>query len=221
MRRENISKAGVAKTVTAKVPKAKNKVQVYLDGEYGFSLSKKLAQEVQLNEALPEGRIQELIERDQQDAAYEQALRLLSYRPRTERELRQRYAKKALPEQAQEATLERLKSEGLVDDAAFAQMWIENRMEFRPRGAWALRSELGAKGVARELIEIALEDFDEEEAARRAANQGARRYKQLSPDLFRRRLSAYLSRRGFTYQLISPLIEQHLEGIESESEESH
>jgi regulatory protein len=203
------------------VPKAKNKVQVFLDGQYAFSLSKKLAQEVQLNETLPEDRIEELIERDRQDVAYEQALRLLSYRPRTERELRMRYAKKALPEQSQEAALDRLKSEGLVDDAAFAQSWIENRMEFRPRGAWALRSELGAKGVERELIETALEDFDEEEAARRAAHQGARRYKHLSPDLFRRRLSAYLSRRGFTYQLISPLVAQHLEGIESESEGSH
>ncbi len=211
----------MTKTVTAMVPKAKNKVQVYLDGQYAFSLSKKLAQEVQLDETLPEVRIEELIERDRQDAAYEQALRLLSHRPRTERELRMRYARKELPERTQEAALDRLKSEGLVDDAAFAQLWIENRMEFRPRGAWALRSELGAKGVERELIEIALEDFDEEEAARRAAHEGARRYTHLSPDLFRRRLSAYLSRRGFTYQLISPLVTQHLAGIESESEGSH
>ena len=211
----------MTKIVTAKVPKAKNKVQVYLDGQYAFSLSKKLAQEIQVDEALEEDRIQELIGRDRQDAAYEQALRLLSYRPRTERELRMRYAKKALPEQIQEVTLDRLKSEGLVDDAAFAQSWIENRMEFRPRGAWALRSELGAKGVERELIEIALEDFDEEEAARRAAQAGARRYKHLSPGLFRRRLSAYLSRRGFTYQMVSPLVAQHLAGIESESEGSH
>ena len=72
-----------------------------------------------------------------------------------------------------------------------------------------------------QLIEIALEDFDEEEAARRAAHKGARRYKHLSPELFRRRLSAYLSRRGFTYQMVAPLVAQHLVGIESESEESH
>jgi regulatory protein len=203
------------------VSKAKNKVQVYLDGQYAFSLSKKLAQEVQLDEALPEVRIQELIERDRQDAAYEQALRLLDLRPRTERELRIRYAKKGLSEQAQDGALERLKEEGLVDDAEFAQLWIENRMQFRPRGAWALKSELGAKGVARELIEIALEDFDEEEAARRAADEGARRYKHLSPDLFRRRLSAYLSRRGFGYQTITPLIAEHAAELKEESEGSH
>ena len=211
----------MTKTVTAMVPKARNQVHVYLDGQYAFSLSKKLAQEIQLGQALAEARVQELIERDRQDAAYAQALRLLSTRPRTERELRIRYAKKEYPEHTQEAALDRLKSEGLVDDAAFAQAWIENRMEFRPRSAWALRSELGAKGVTRELIEIALEDFDEEEAARRAAHAGARRYKHLSPELFRRRLSAYLSRRGFTYQIVTPLVAQHLVGIESESEGSH
>ncbi|MFQ5923173.1 MAG: regulatory protein RecX [Anaerolineales bacterium] len=208
----------MTKIVTAKVPKAKNRVQVYLDGQYGFSLSKKLAPEVRLDEALHEDRIQELIERDRREAAYEQALRLLSHRPRTERELRIRYAKTGLSEQVQNAAIERLKLEGLVDDAAFAQLWIENRMEFRPRGAWALRSELSLKGVARETIEDALQDFNEEEAARRAAVEGARRYKHLSPDLFRRRLSAYLSRRGFAYQIITPLVAQHLE---AESEGSH
>jgi len=203
------------------LPRAKNRVQLYLDGQSAFSLSKKVAQEVHLNEALPEARVQDLIERDRQEAAYEQALRLLSYRPRTERELRIRYMNKGLPEKVQEAAIDRLKSEGLVDDAAFAQLWIDNRLEFRPRGAWALRSELSSKGVARELIDIALENFDEEEAARRAAVEGARRYKHLSPDLFRRRLSAYLSRRGFTYQMIAPLIAQHLAGMKAESEGSH
>ena len=211
----------MTRTVTAIVPRAKSKVQVYLDGQYGFSLSKKLAQEVRLDEALDEDRIQELIERDQQEAAYEQALRLLSYRPRTERELRIRYSKVGLSEQVQEAALERLKSEGWVDDAAFTKLWIENRMEFRPRGAWALRSELSSKGVARETIEDALQDFDEEDAARRAAYQGARRYKHLSPDLFRRRLSAYLSRRGFAYPIVTPLVAQYLAGVEAESEGSH
>ncbi len=214
------SGARVTKTVTALMPRAKNRVQVYLDGQYGFSLSKKLAQEVRLDEALHEDRIQELIERDQRKAAYEQASRLLSYRPRTERELRLHYSKKGLSEQVQDAAVERLKLEGLVDDVAFARLWIENRMEFRPRGAWALRSELSSKGVARELIEIALEDYDEEDAAKRAATQGARRYKHLSPDLFRRRLSAYLSRRGFTYPMVTPLVAKHLAGIEAESEGS-
>ena len=211
----------MTKTVTAMVPKAKNKVQIYLDGQYGFSLSKVLAQEIGLDEPLQEDRIRELIERDQQLTAYKQALRLLSHRPRTERELRIRYSRKGMSEQVQEAALERLKLEGLVDDAAFTQSWIENRMEFRPRGAWALRSELRSKGVAREIIEIALQDFDEEGAAQRAAAEGARRYKHLSPDIFRRRLSAYLSRRGFAYQMVAPLVAQHLAGMEAESEGSH
>jgi regulatory protein len=196
-------------------------VQVYLDGQSSFSLSRKLAREIHPDEALNEERIQELVERDGQEAAYDQAVRLISLRPRTERELRIRYMKKGLSDPIQDAAIERLKADGLVDDAAFAQAWIENRMEFRPRGTWALRSELSSKGVARETIEITLENFDEEQAAQRAAIEGARRYKHLSPKLFRRRLSAYLSRRGFSYQLVAPLVAQHLAGIEAESEGSH
>ena len=207
--------------MTALVPRSKNKVQIYLDGKYGFSLSKKLAREVDVDQALSEARIQELIELNRQEAAYEQALRLISYRPRSERELRIRFVRKGLPEQTQDSAVQRLKAEGLIDDAAFARMWIENRMEFRPRGAWALRSELRSKGISHDQIEIALEDFDESEAARRAAEDGARRYMHLSPDLFRRRLSAYLSRRGFSYSMIAPLIAQHLTELEAESEGSN
>ena len=208
----------MSKTVTALVPSSKSKVRVYLDGQPAFSLSKKLAREVELDEVLSDSRIQELVERNRLEAAYGQALRLISYRPRSEREIRIRLARKGQPEEVQDAVIKQLRSEGLTDDAAFARMWIENRMEFRPRGAWALRAELTGKGVAREQIDMALEDFDEDEAARRAARQGARRYTHLSPDLFRRRLSAYLSRRGFSYQICAPLVAQHLAELEPESE---
>ncbi len=208
----------MTRTVTAIVPRGKNRAKVYLDGQYGFTLSMKLVQEIHPSEEISEDRIRKLLERDRIEGAYQQAIRLISYRPRTERELRIRYAKKGVSDPIQEQALERLRVEGLVDDAEFARAWVENRMEFRPRGAWALRSELSSKGVARDTIEVALEDFDETEAARRAANEGARRYKQLSPDLFRRRLSAYLARRGFNYQTVAPLVTKHLRELGEESE---
>lgn len=208
----------MAKTVTGIVPKGKKRFKVYLDGQYAFSLSRPLVREISLEEQLDDARIEELTALDRQETAYRQAHRLLAVRPRSERELRIRFDRQGVDQPDQEAVLNRLKIEGLLDDAAFARAWIDNRMEFRPRGAWALRSELRGKGVANEVIDQTLEDFNEEEAARRAARAGTRRYKHLSPELFSQRLSAYLSRRGFQYHLISPLVAKHAAGVERESE---
>ena len=210
--------SGMANEITNIVPKGKGRLDIFLDGEYRFSLAKALLPEVRRQEQLSEARIEALLAMDRQEAAYQQALRLLALRPQSERELRRRYAKRGVFEVDQDAAIDRLKDEELVDDAAFAQAWIDNRMAFRPRAAWALRSELRGKGVENEIIEVALENFDEHRAAQKAAQIGARKYKHLSSEDFRRRLSAYLQRRGFGYQTISPLIAEQVAELDEESE---
>ena len=104
--------------------------------------------------------------------------------------------------------MESLRQAKLVSDADFAAAWLENRMAFRPRGAWALRVELRARGVPAEIIETALTNFDEQQAAVLAGRQGLRKYEHLSPELFRQRLSAYLQRRGFQHPTIEALVER-------------
>jgi regulatory protein len=196
----------------------RNRVNIYLDGKFGFGLHKALAYKLVVGQELNRERIDELKRLDQREAAYQRAANLIARRPRSEGELRRRLARLGLPEDEQTAVIGRLRKAGLANDLEFAQAWIENRMEFRPRAAYALRSELRSKGVSPELIDEALGDFDEDEAARRAAKAGARKYRNLSPDLFRRRLGAYLSRRGFTYQTVSPLIKGLVVEREQESE---
>jgi len=146
--------------------------------------------------------------RDRKETAYRQAVKLLARRPRTERELRTKFERAGLSEVEQEAVMHSLRQAKLVSDADFAAAWLENRMAFRPRGAWALRAELRARGVSAEVIEETLTGFDEEQAARQAAQQGMRKYGHLSPELFRHRLSAYLQRRGFQHPTIEALVER-------------
>jgi SOS response regulatory protein OraA/RecX len=77
------------------------------------------------------------------------------------------------------------------------------------------------KGVSAERIDEVLEGFDDEAAAYQAASVGARKYRNLDRELFRKRLGAYLARRGFQYHLISPAVEHELQehaGNEQESE---
>ncbi len=188
--------------------RAKNRVNVYLDGGFGFGLSKVLAAELKVGQQLDEDQIKKIQSRDAEEVAYQRALNLISRRPRSEQELRMCFRRKRISEEAQDGAIARLIECGLIDDYAFAETWIENRMSFRPRSAYALRYELRRKGIAIEVIEASLEGFSDEQAAYLAAIKAARRYRGLSEKQFRERLSGYLSRRGFVYSIISAVTDR-------------
>jgi SOS response regulatory protein OraA/RecX len=80
-----------------------------------------------------------------------------------------------------------------------------------------LRYELLQKGLADHVIADALADLDVEAAARKAAEAGARRLAGLEARDFRRKLQAYLARRGFSYAVIAPLIEELVEEMSCEN----
>lgn len=107
-----------------------------------------------------------------------------------------------------ERVVERLRELRLIDDAAFARFWIENRERFSPRGARALKAELRQKGLASEVIATEVEEgVDEAAGAHAAALRQARRFARLDPATFRQKLFAYLARRGFDYEVIGPAVE--------------
>jgi regulatory protein len=194
-------------------------VNVHLDGKYAFGLTAIEAAHLRVGQSLTEEEIAALRKRDETERAYEKALNLLSYRPRSESEMRRRLRRKRVEPEAIESTIDRLLRAGLLDDREFARYWVDNRFRFRPRGARALRHELQAKGVPSSVISEALEQYDDQAAARKAAQAGARRMARLEPGDFRRRLSAYLARRGFGYEVVKPLVQEMLEQRPSRSDE--
>ncbi len=188
-----------------------DRVNVYLDGQFGFGLAAIEAARLRVGQTLSDNDIADLKSRDEVERAYERALNFLSYRPRSEAEVRQNLRKKDVGEKIVEAVVERLTRAGLLDDREFARYWVENRLQFRPRGTRALRYELCKKQVPDSVINDALAGIDEEAAARHVADAGARRLKRLEPSEFRRKLVAYMTRRGFSYAVIGPLVEEMLE----------
>ncbi|MGA9534162.1 MAG: RecX family transcriptional regulator [Anaerolineales bacterium] len=188
--------------------KNKQRVNVHLDGEFAFGLAKVLAAQLHVGDHLDAETIVELRQKDSVEEARKRALRLIARRPRSEKELRRYFDRREIPPSVQDEALDRLRRAGLVDDRAFAETWVENRMAFRPRGALALRHELRQKGVNRGAIESALENFDEEHAALKAGRKAARRYQDLSWEAFRQRVGGYLGRRGFRYSMISSVVER-------------
>ena len=189
----------------------RRRVNVYLDGRFAFGLAAIEAARLRVGQVLSDEEIARLQERDAVERAVEQALNLLSYRPRSQAEVRRRLLEKGHSREAVQEALGRLSRAGLLDDRAFARFWVENRFQFNPRGVAVLRRELRQKGVDDALIEEVLAEYDEEAAAARAAEAAIRRLRRLDPLTFRRRLSDYLRRRGFPYAVITPLVEQALD----------
>ncbi|MBC8506019.1 MAG: RecX family transcriptional regulator [Anaerolineales bacterium] len=200
----------MAKKITALKAQKKNsdRVSVFLDGEYAFGLFRVVAAWLQVGQEIDEEKIRQLNQTEAGEKAYQRALNFLSYRVRTETEIRRNLNKHDTPESVIEEVLERLRRNNLVDDLHFASTWVENRSEFRPRGRRALQSELRQKGVEQEVIEEALENLDEEELAYRAAKKNARKYLRFEWPEFRKKLLAFLARRGFNYGVAAPVVEQ-------------
>lgn len=191
----------------------KDRVNVYLDDRFAFGLAAIEAAHLKVGQTLSDADIARLQKKDEIERAYERALNFLSYRPRSEAEVRRNLREKNLEEDVIEAVIERLTRAGLLDDREFARYWVENRLQFKPRGARALRQELWEKGVPDPIISETIECVDENDAARRVAEDGARRMAHLQPDAFCRKLSAYMARRGFSYAVIKPLVEEMLETV--------
>jgi regulatory protein len=183
------------------------RVNIDLDGEFAFGLSRLVAAWLKPGDQLSEEKINSLIEKDALEVAYQRALDLFSHRPRSEKEVRQRLTEKAFQPDQIDQVVEKLKQANLVRDESFARMWVESRNEFHPRGRRLLRYELRTKGITESHIDSALEEIPgEEELALKAAVQYARRLTGLDWQTFRNRLSGFLARRGFTYAVFAPIV---------------
>ncbi|MCZ4538891.1 regulatory protein RecX [Dietzia kunjamensis] len=146
------------------------------------------------------------------------ALRLLRYRPRSEHELRERLLDKEYAAEAVDEALGRVRAWGLVDDADFAEEWVRGRRRRRGRSRGALERELRDKGVAEAHIARAVGEIDESDDRRQAAELVRGRLDRRpraalsGPDVQgeRRRLIAFLARRGYPTGLAVKVVDAEL-----------
>jgi regulatory protein len=184
--------------------KRRPRVNVYSDeGRFAFALALHLAQDAGLHTGmeLTDAEANTLQEADARYSAYDAALRLLSYRPRSEKEIRIRLARRGVTLKFISETVQRLKERGYLDDEAFARFWTESREATSPRSRRLIVQELRAQGVGAETAAAATTSVADEEAAYRAAARRLNALRDLDYETFRRRLGGFLVRRGFSYEV--------------------
>ncbi len=198
-----------------------NRVNIELDGEFAFGLSRIVSAWLKVGDHLSDEKVLALQEQDANEVAYQKALHLIGHRPRTEKEIKEKLSEKNFSSQQIKETVEKLRESGLVHDAKFAEMWVEDRNAFHPRSRRLIAYELKRKGIAEDLIGTALKGTPEDsELALQAAVQYARRLAGLDWPAFQKKLSSFLARRGFDFGTIGPVVRKVWNQINLEGNDS-
>ncbi len=196
--------------ITAIEPQARhsNRFNIYVDNRFAVGLSAIVASKLRVGQPVSDTDLAAMEREEALEDAHEKALRFLEPRPRSSAEVKQHLLKKRVAEDVIEAVLARLTDAKLLDDAAFARYWVENREEFRPRSERALRFELRRKGLDSDAIADAVGSIDEDESAYRAGLARARRWSNLEYREFFEKLGSFLVRRGFPYPVAKGAVER-------------
>lgn len=146
--------------------------------------------------------------------ARNKALRCLTYRQRSKKELRDYLTGKGFSEEIVEQVVQRLQDTGLINDRNFTAEWIE--CSFRKgRGSHRIKYELKERGIDEAVIDELLEEsFDQHDEYNRACSLMD---KYLSPDYkpddkkLLRKAASYLKRRGYPHKIIYEVINKYFE----------
>lgn len=150
---------------------------------------------------------------------YNRALRFLSFRPRSEKEIRDNLQKKKASPPVIEKIINKLKDKNFLNDEEFTKWWIESRLRFRLRSIHAIKKELFQKGITKELIDAQISNFhppaggsisNELENAQKLIEKKIKQYKNLPRNKLYQKLGGFLARRGFDYETIKQSIDELL-----------
>lgn len=193
-----------------KQQKNKDRVNVYLDGEFGFGidLTNFALLNLRVDQELTDEEVSEIVKKAEFQKALDKLLRFAMVRPRSEKEISDYFKRKKVHESLHPKLLEKLKHYELLDDEKFARWWIEQRNSFRPKPKRILNQELRIKGIDQDTINKVLEEqqIDEEKIARELLEKKAYKWDSLEPRLARQKKTQYLAGKGFSWPVIEKVV---------------
>lgn len=200
-------------TALKKCKKAKGRYNIYLDNRFGFSLSDEILLDSNLYEGLnlSDDDILELKKRDSKKKSLDSAFRYLSYRMRSEKEMRDKLKEKEYGSDIIEETIKRLYELKYIDDKEFTKSWVAQRVS--GRGRFVLRRELLKKGIDNEIIEFELKNIDDKQEIKNAKDLVEKKKKfsgiKDRNELYKK-VGDFLTRRGYSYDVVKIVIDDKM-----------
>ena len=184
-----------------------NRVNIYLDDKFGFGLDLEnyVKLGLKIDQELSQEEVEKIVKKAEFSKIYEKLLKFAMLRPRSQKEIKDWFRKKQTPEMIQEELFNKLKHLELLDDAKFAQWWVEQRNSFKPRSKRLLKMELIQKGINSETITEILAESGIDEL--KIAMKLAKKKRHLEKE----RLISYLARKGFSWETIDAVLSNLVE----------
>jgi len=202
----------VPRISSIKPQRNRKRVNIYLDGKFGFGLDLEnyVKFGLKIEQDLSEDEIAGIVKKAEFQKILNKLLKFAILRPRSEKEVMDWFRKRKVHESIRKSLFNRLKHLDLIDDEKFAEWWVDQRMSFRPRGKRLLESELLSKGIKREIIKDVLGkvDIDEVGIAKKLLEEKGYKWKRLDKTKARERMSSFLARKGFRWSIIKNAVNE-------------
>lgn len=190
----------------------KDRVNIYLDGEFAFGLDMEIAYKYNLKKdmEIDESYIENVLKSEEQNSANDYALKFLSHRSRTEKEIVDKMIKKGFDEEVINETLAYLKKYNFIDDRRFAEIYTEEKIRLKKLGSYRIKHELQNKGVDESIASEIVEKYsdNEYERAMELATKKVKSYKNDDKNAIYRKLGGYLQRRGYSFECVSKVLKE-------------
>lgn len=191
-----------------------NRVNIYIDDKFAIGIDDEIRYKYKLNldMEVDDDFIKEVLIAEEKNKAINYALKLLSYRPRAEKELSDALKRKGYDEIIIDETINYCKERDYINDREFAESFVRDKINFSKLGPERIRYELKLKGISDDIINKVLK-MNKDHQFETAFELGKKRlnlYKNDSYDAKYRKLSGFLQRKGFSYDIISKVVKELL-----------
>ena len=186
--------------------KLKRRVNVYLDGKFGFGLDLEnfVKLGLKVGQELSEEKIVEITKKAEFQKALDGLLVFSTIRPRSEKEIQDWMTRKKINEGSKAGLLAKLKNLDLLDDEKFAKWWVEQRLAFKSKSLKDLNYELRIKGISQDVISIVLSETEVDEAAsaKKLIEKNMYKWSKLPKRIANQKMNLFLARKGFRWDAI-------------------
>lgn len=192
----------------------KQRVNIYVDDLFTIGIDEELRfkHKLEIGMEVDDEFIKEVLKAEEQNKVTNQALNLLSFRQRSEKEIYTALKRKGHEEFYIERAIDYCREQQYLDDRAFAKAFIRDKLNLNKLGEQRIKYELLAKGVSQDIIDdvLVLDKDDQFEAALQLAEKKLPSYRNDDKNAIYRKLSGFLQRKGYTFDIVSKVMKEIL-----------
>lgn len=189
-----------------------SRANIYIEDNFAFGISYEIVYKYNLEVGMEISNefVEDILKAEEQNRGNDYAIKLLSYRWRTEREIRDKMYEKGYDVDLIDSTIDYLYEQQLLDDKRFAEAFTRDKINLNKWGSYKIRQELFQKGVKDNIIDHVLEKYcsDEYERAFELGKKKINSYKNEDKNKIYRKLGGYLQRRGYPYDCVINVLKE-------------